>query len=143
MFASVLAATSTCSALAGTGVLNAFAAGKANDDIAVNVNLSVVSEDTIGIDLYAKLDEDVKDPVLVYENENSGEDEVSVKFVYNEVSESYKAHIPVSVEKIFDTYNCRIESDGKVIQEDMKYSVAEYAMEKEYAMSETTGSFIY
>ena len=29
-------------------------------------------EDTIGIDLYAKLDEDVKTPVLVYENENSG-----------------------------------------------------------------------
>ncbi|HAE53169.1 MAG TPA: hypothetical protein DCG30_07945, partial [Ruminococcus sp.] len=143
MFASVMAAASTISTLAGTGLFEAYAAGKANDDIAINVNLSVVSRDTLGLDLYAKLDENVTDPILIYENKDSGEDEVPVSLTYDENTESYKAYIPISAEKMADTYVCRIESDGKVLQDNIQYCLAEYAMTIEESTPSLTGNFIY
>ena len=42
-----------------------------------------------------------------------------------------------------DTYVCRIESEGKVIQDNIKYSVADYAQKTEKALSGETGRFIY
>lgn len=119
-----LAAVMTFSSIVTNGIESVFAAEKNLDDLAVSLNLSIMSDDVIGLDFYAKL-EDTESPKLEY---RKGSSEWSAEALeWDEKTESFKGTVEIPASDMTDEYEFQFYSGDKETGRAFTYSVAEYA----------------
>lgn len=121
-----LAAVTSVSNIVSSGLCNAWAAENKLDNLAVSLNLSVMSSDVVGLDIYARMNED-ENPYLEYKNGLSSWN--TEELAWDDRTGAFKTTVEIPASKMTDVYDFQFYVDDEKTGSTFSYSVADYAEE--------------